>query len=191
MPGMDNRSRILACALQLFADQGYDAVGVQEIVDTAGITKPTLYHYFGSKHGLLVALLAEHFQRLNLQVQEAAVYQGDLPATLSKIVKAFFRFAQENPTFYRFQLALWFAPQKSEGHQAMFRWNYQQHQVVEQVFALAVKDHGNMRGRQRAYATTLVGMINTYIGMALNGFAELDEALVYQALHQFQHGIYS
>ena len=29
--------------------KGYDAVGVQEIVDTAGITKPTLYYYFGSK----------------------------------------------------------------------------------------------------------------------------------------------
>ena len=30
----------------------------EEIVDAAGVTKPTLYHYFGSKRGLLAALLA-------------------------------------------------------------------------------------------------------------------------------------
>ena len=33
---MDNRSRLLECALDLFTARGYDAVGVQEIVDAAG-----------------------------------------------------------------------------------------------------------------------------------------------------------
>ena len=56
---MENRERILRCALELFSSRGYDAVGVQEIVSTVGITKPTLYHYFGSKEGLLKALLLE------------------------------------------------------------------------------------------------------------------------------------
>ena len=32
-----------------FMPRGYDAVGVQEIAQKAGITKPTLYYYFGSK----------------------------------------------------------------------------------------------------------------------------------------------
>ena len=54
---MDNRENILQCALALFYMKGYDAVGVQEIVDTAGITKPTLYYYFGSKRGLLENVL--------------------------------------------------------------------------------------------------------------------------------------
>ena len=188
---MDNRSRILACALQLFTDQGYDAVGVQEIVDAAGITKPTLYHYFGSKQGLLEALLGEHYEQLNSLIREAAVYKGDLPKTLRDIMAAFFCFAGEHPMFYRMQLALWFAPQQSTAHQAVFRWNYEQYRIVEQVFLLAVKDHGNMKGRHRAYATTMVGMINTYIGMALNGYAELNDELITKAVHQFQHGIYS
>src|SRR5215211_7966667 len=55
-----NRALILDRALGLFAARGYDAVGVQEIVEAAGVTKPTLYHYFGSKRGLLEALVAEH-----------------------------------------------------------------------------------------------------------------------------------
>ena len=55
----------------------------------------------------------------------------------------------------------------------------------------AAKDHGNMRGRQRAYAATFLGMINTYIGLALNGYADLTDEVLYQAVHQFMHGIFS
>ena len=41
-----------------FYEKGYDAIGVQEIADAAGVTKPTLYHYFGSKYGLLQAVIS-------------------------------------------------------------------------------------------------------------------------------------
>ena len=55
---MDNRERILQCALELFYAKGYDAVGVQEIAQKAGITKPTLYYYFGNYkvYALLMAM---------------------------------------------------------------------------------------------------------------------------------------
>ena len=49
---MENREKLLSCALDLFYARGYDAVGIQEIVDAAGVTKPTMYYYFGSKKGL-------------------------------------------------------------------------------------------------------------------------------------------
>ncbi len=188
---MDNRDHLLLCALRLFATRGYEAVGVQEIVEAAGVTKPTLYHYFGSKRGLLEALLSENFEALNRALRPAAAYSGDLPLTLKQITAAYFDFANAHPAFYRFQLALWFAPGNSEENQVVTRFNRQQYELVEQVFAQAVVQHGNMRGRQRAYATTFIGMVNTYIGMALNGYVQLDVVLLEQALHQFQHGIYS
>ncbi|MCB5701286.1 TetR/AcrR family transcriptional regulator, partial [Bacteroides fragilis] len=50
---MDNRQLIMNSALTLFYESGYDAVGVQQIVDSAGVSKPTMYYYFGSKQGLL------------------------------------------------------------------------------------------------------------------------------------------
>src|SRR5882724_5209065 len=40
-------------AVQLFFERGYEATGVQEIVDAAGLTKGAMYHYFGSKEMLL------------------------------------------------------------------------------------------------------------------------------------------
>ncbi|GAA2373728.1 hypothetical protein Cme02nite_02560 [Catellatospora methionotrophica] len=50
------RERILAAACALFAEQGYDATSVQQVVDRAGVTKGGLYHYFGAKEDLLVEM---------------------------------------------------------------------------------------------------------------------------------------
>lgn len=188
---MDNRSHILARALQLFAARGYEAVGVQEIAEAAGVTKPTLYHYFHSKQGLLEALLEEHYGKLYEALCAAAAYEGDLPLTLYRLAQAAFRFARQQPAFYRLRLALYFAPPNSEPFQAVAGWNEKVYRQVEALFVRATEDHGNMRGRHQAYATTLIGMIDTYAGLALNGHIELNDELVYRAVHQFMHGIYS
>jgi len=54
-----------------------------------------------------------------------------------------------------------------------------------------VREHGNMRERHQLYAAAFIGLLNTCIGLWLNGFAALDEDLLQRALKQFQHGIYS
>jgi len=188
---MDNRSLILKCALDLFAARGYDAVGVQEIAEAASITKPTLYHYFGSKAGLMEALLMQYHDPLTAELKQAAYYTGDLPFSLEKVARAFFNYAQQHPVYYRMQIALVFSPRQSEAHRMISARNEQQHNVIEEMFLLAVQNHGNMRGRERLYAATFIGTINTCIGLWLNGYAELDDVLLYRVVHQFQHGIYS
>ncbi|MBI9044752.1 MAG: TetR/AcrR family transcriptional regulator [Anaerolineaceae bacterium] len=188
---MENRNKILDCALELFSARGYESVGVQEIALAAGITKPTLYHYFGSKTGLLEALLEQYHAPLNQSIREAATYQGDLPMTLEKIAEAFFIYARQNPQYYRMQLALLFAPRESETCQLALKRNEAQYQMIEKLFRVAVKDHGNMAGRQNQFAVTFIGMVNTYISMGLNGQIDLDQDLVYRIVRQFQHGIYS
>lgn len=188
---MDNRTLILDRSLELFAARGYDSVGVQEIVEAAGVTKPTLYHYFGSKQGLLDALLSHYYDEFNHRLEQAADYQGDLTGTLRKVAWVYFHYALENPVYYRFQLALWFAPRDSEAHQRVSTYNETQYRLVEDLFTHAVRNHGNMRGRQRLYAASFIGLLNTYIGLAFNNLVEIDEDLVTRALHQFEHGIYS
>ena len=63
------KQTILQTAERLFAYKGYDAVGVQEIVTDAGITKPTLYYYFRSKRGLLEALVSTKVRNLQIQLR--------------------------------------------------------------------------------------------------------------------------
>jgi AcrR family transcriptional regulator len=51
------RSAILDAARRLFAEQGYAATAVRPIAEQAGVAVQTLYSTFGSKQGLLLALV--------------------------------------------------------------------------------------------------------------------------------------
>lgn len=47
--------RLVLAAVDLFAEQGYDATTVTQIAERAGVTKSTFFRYFPDKHALLVA----------------------------------------------------------------------------------------------------------------------------------------
>jgi len=188
---MNNRENLLNHALHMFAARGYDAVGVQEIVDAAGIKKPTLYHYFGSKSGLLAALLTEHFDPFFEKLQQAALYQGDVTMSLRAVAASYFDFADQNPRLYRFYLSMWFAPVESDSFKVSASLSERQQALMEALFSAAGNDHGNMKGRQRAYAASFLGMLNTYVMLSLNGYTTLNDDLVYSMVHQFMHGIFS
>jgi AcrR family transcriptional regulator len=53
----DTRERLLSAAAQLFADRGIDAVSVDLVAEAAGRTSGAVYDHFGSKQGMLLALL--------------------------------------------------------------------------------------------------------------------------------------
>ncbi len=53
----ETRARLLSAAAELFADQGVDAVSVDAVAEAAGRTSGAVYAHFGSKQGLLLALL--------------------------------------------------------------------------------------------------------------------------------------
>jgi TetR/AcrR family transcriptional regulator len=187
---MNNRTTILANAIQLFASRGYDAVGIQEIAVRSGITKPTLYYYFGSKKGLLEAILTEYSGPL-FQVIRDADYKGDLFVSLETLATGYFQFAQENAMFYRMQLAMYFAAPESEPNHMIHPLNETQHRLIEDLFRKAAESESGLNGNlRRGYAATLMGTINTYIGFALNGYLELNQTLVHQVVDQFLHGIY-
>src|ERR1700761_9083227 len=52
--------RIRASASELFYREGIRAVGVDEVVDRAGVTKPSLYRSFASKDDLAAAYLRDY-----------------------------------------------------------------------------------------------------------------------------------
>lgn len=57
--GEETRARIIAVALRLFGERGFDGVSTRELADEAGVNPPALQYYFDSKEGLYCAC-AEH-----------------------------------------------------------------------------------------------------------------------------------
>ena len=102
--------RILRTALELFAVKGYDATSVREICAAAGITKPTLYHFFGSKDGVLTALVNSGFTRFRRIVDDAMAEPGPMQTRLKVLTRALFASACEQPTFWRFMHSIVWAP---------------------------------------------------------------------------------
>ena len=55
----DTKERILATALELFSQNGYDGTNVREIAASLGLVKSALYRHFSSKEEIWNALLDE------------------------------------------------------------------------------------------------------------------------------------
>lgn len=56
------RDHIVAVGQRIMAGKGFSAVGLNEILMTAGVPKGSFYHYFGSKDAFGVALLEKYFE---------------------------------------------------------------------------------------------------------------------------------
>lgn len=188
---MNTRDLLLTHALKLFAARGYDAVGVQELVAAAGVTKPTLYHHFGSKEGVLTALLAGVESALLERLDHVGRYRGDLSRHLQEIVRVYLAFARAQPDLYRLLATSALAPPGSDVSRLARPLHDRQRRLLTELFEAASRDHGNMRGRARRYADSFIGLVNSYLVLVLLGEVELDARLEHDIVHQFSHGIYS
>jgi AcrR family transcriptional regulator len=82
-----SKDKILEAALDLFAEKGYDATGVQEIVATAGVTKGALYHHFAAKEDILFEIYGSVFAQ-QLAELDAILERGKDPAwTLRAVIE--------------------------------------------------------------------------------------------------------
>jgi AcrR family transcriptional regulator len=53
----ERREQILACAMRLFEDRSYAEVSTADIADAAGIRRPLIHHYFGTKRELYLEVV--------------------------------------------------------------------------------------------------------------------------------------
>jgi len=108
-----SNDRILKSALELFSDKGYEATSVREICEAAGITKPTLYHFYGSKEGVYRALVEGALERFRGDIHRALSGEVPLRERLGRMARAYVDAAMREPDLARFVMALSHNPQHS------------------------------------------------------------------------------
>jgi AcrR family transcriptional regulator len=104
-PTQGVRPQILAAALDLFAEKGFAATSVQEIVIRAGVTKGALYHYFAAKDDILYEIYGSVFTRelesLTLILDKGGDPRQVLRSIIEDLVVQTARTAKESAIFSR------------------------------------------------------------------------------------------
>jgi len=107
------RESILGAAERLFAERGFAATSVRDIVGEAGTSAPSLYHFFGSKENLVVELIKDRHATY-CDALESDLDQADTPY---EVCQRFVRFVLTNmtgkPTTAKFLLGIMFGPQQN------------------------------------------------------------------------------
>jgi AcrR family transcriptional regulator len=92
----ETRQHILRAALKHFANAGYAATSVQQIVSDAKVSKPALYYHFRDKAALFEALVNEAHDGRFRVVHEAVARAKDFPGQLTEVLVALFDYFHKN-----------------------------------------------------------------------------------------------
>lgn len=68
----ETRQALIDTAMRLFAEKGYHATSIAEILKTAGVNSGSLYHYFPGKQDLLLAVLDDYHAGIDSMLLEPA-----------------------------------------------------------------------------------------------------------------------
>ncbi|WP_292766209.1 TetR/AcrR family transcriptional regulator [Microbacterium sp. UBA3486] len=81
------RARLIDAATRLFYEEGIHAVGVDRVIEEAGVTRATLYKQFGGKENLVLAYLAHEDEMLRAMFAEAGESVADPDVLLEAVVR--------------------------------------------------------------------------------------------------------
>jgi AcrR family transcriptional regulator len=101
MPRERREQLILDVAGQAFAQAGYDSASMDEIASRAGVSKPMLYAYFGSKEGLYLAYIERAGGELLDRLVGAAPREAQPAAALRARITEFLSFVEEHGDGWR------------------------------------------------------------------------------------------
>ena len=101
------------------AEHGFEAATVARVVDEAGIPLSSVYHYYGSKDGILLAVMERGAERFFADLPEWNRRIGRPAQHLAQIISAAIRTLERHPNFLRLLIVL--AAQPPDGERGEIR----------------------------------------------------------------------
>lgn len=110
----ETKSHLLDCALTLFAEGGYAATSVRDIIHAAGVTQPTLYYHFRDKIGLFQALIERHYGNSQSQLEHVLDTVRECEPRLRTLILRSFEFCIADPRVPRLMFQTHYGPRVPE-----------------------------------------------------------------------------
>ena len=141
----DIRERILRVATRLFATHGYGSTSVRQIVEAAGVTKPTLYYWFKNKETLFEEIVQHHVDRVEQLLEEALAADTDTAGRLTGLVEAMFAGVRDEPDVVRLLMTAHHRPEEGQPTVDLLWLHMAKIEILERLFA-----EGIARGELRS-----------------------------------------
>ena len=95
-----NRAAILAAAREVFAERGYGAASVRDVIRRTELAAGTFYNYFPDKESVLRALVEDNAQELRARLSAARAGAASLEEFVGAGYRAYFAWiAEDRATF--------------------------------------------------------------------------------------------
>ena len=99
--GMRSREAVLDAAERVMASDGFDAATVARVVEEAGIPMSSVYHYYGSKDGILLAVMERGAERFFADLPDPDQRAGRSAEHLRAVLTAAVEALRRHPSFLR------------------------------------------------------------------------------------------
>jgi AcrR family transcriptional regulator len=129
--GARSRTAVLDAAERLMAEQGYEAATVAALVEEAGVPASSVYHYFGSKEGVLLAVMERGAERFFAELPDFDRRIGPRQEHLRVLVETVGSLLDRHPDFLRILVVM--------AAQPMSAGEGEVHRVVNRVRELALQ----------------------------------------------------
>ena len=98
---LNNEQAILGAAREVFAELGYGATTVRDIIRRTGLASGTFYNYFKSKEEVFEALMDEGMMRIRPRLEEARKRSNTFEEFIRNAYKAYFTYLADDLDHYR------------------------------------------------------------------------------------------
>ena len=125
----DKKESILATALELFANDGYNATSTNKIARKAGVSEGLIFRHFENKKGLLNAIMEETNKKLG-EVLAPIMHEQDPKQTLKKLIELPFETDESEYDFWKLQYKLkweaeYYNPHKMQPLEDKLSWAFE------------------------------------------------------------------
>lgn len=191
MSDSDVRREILRAASRLFSEKGYKSTSVREVVQAAGVTKPTLYYWFKNKEALFREVVQAHLNGMRSIMSTELNGPGSVRQRFENFSRRFIATALSESEVVHLMMIAMHPVDKEQPVLDLLEWHCSGIELLTSVLQDGVQS-GELRANLHlpTAAAAWLGMVNHTLMGFIHG-APYDESAVDHLLDLYFDGVSS
>ena len=153
----DNKEKLINVAIDLFAEHGFKGTSIRDIAGAMDMSISNIYHYFGNKQGLLLAILQHSTKGLLDNLRRASELSLEPLEHFTRLLKEHIRLAAE----YKKEVKIFFLDEERlspEGHEI-------NRQLQKEIMEIYLKELGTLKKHGYVYSRNLTILAFNILGV--------------------------